>query len=107
MKKPILMIHPSYRLLPVPKKYKPVMEPQYQRGAQRIAPLNQHSCYRGDDYGGHNIPFPIPEPPKPDRYYEDSFFDLGAYYGFVKYGPKESRYYDHKELPKVDDFKRA
>ena len=96
---------PRYRRLRVSKKYKPALEPLYRKGIGRVPPLNQHTCYRGDDYGGHNIPFPIPEPPKPDRYYDDSFVDLGAYYGFVNYGPKEARYYDHSQLAKVDVFK--
>ena len=37
--------------------------------------------YRGDDYGGHNIPFPHPKPPKPNSIYEDAFVDLSLIYG--------------------------
>mmetsp|Transcript_19731 Transcript_19731/g.24344 ORF Transcript_19731/g.24344 Transcript_19731/m.24344 type:complete len:106 (-) Transcript_19731:492-809(-) len=77
------------------------MEPQYEQGAKRVASLNQHTCYRGDDYGGHNIPFPHPTPPKPDVYYDDCFVDLGSHFGFVNYGPKESHYYGGKAVVKA------
>lgn len=83
MKKEVRWLKPRYRRLRIPKKYKPVLEPLYRKGIGRVPTLNQHTCYRGDDYGGHNIPFPIPAPPKPDSYYDDSFVDLGSYYGFV------------------------
>ena len=37
--------------------------------------------YRGDDYGGHNIPFPHPCPPMPHSYYEqDAFIDLDKFF---------------------------
>ena len=42
------------------------------------------TMYRGDDYGGHNIPFPHPCPPVPHPFYDQkAFIDLGKYYGFA------------------------
>lgn len=33
--------------------------------------------YFGDDFGGHNIPFPHPAPPKPHKMYDQfAFIDL-------------------------------
>ena len=33
--------------------------------------------YFGDDYGGHNIPYPHPAPPKPHKMYDQhAFVDL-------------------------------
>ena len=35
--------------------------------------------YFGDDYGGHNIPFPHPAPPKPHKMYDQhAFIDLST-----------------------------
>jgi len=37
--------------------------------------------YRGDDYGGHNIPYPHPSPPMPHSYYDKTaFVSLDKYY---------------------------
>ena len=41
-----------------------------------------HTCYRGDDFGGHNIPFPHPRPPTPQKMYQDGFSDImNIFYG--------------------------
>ena len=32
--------------------------------------------YKGDDFGGHNIPFPHPRPPTPHSMYDDAFVDI-------------------------------
>ena len=74
---------PSYLPLKLPQYYAPVLEPQYVDKEGKIIPgANQHTCFRGDDYGGHNIPYPHPAPPKPDPYYDqDSFIDLSVVYG--------------------------
>ena len=43
---------------------------------------DQSMIYFGDDYGGHNIPYPHPRPPQPHiKYQQDSFIDLTAVYG--------------------------
>ena len=65
----------------LPRWYAPVWEPVYEPGAGGPKAHNQESCYKGDDYGGHNIPFPIPTPPKPDRYYSDAFYDMSKHIG--------------------------
>ena len=36
-------------------------------------PKNEH-IYFGDDYGGHNIPFPHPAPPAPHKMYQQEAF---------------------------------
>ena len=43
--------------------------------------MNYKACYYGDDFGGHNIPFPPPQPPKPDPYYDDCFYDMSPHIG--------------------------
>lgn len=59
----------------------PVYEPQYDRPGYRLPGLMYDTMYRGDDYGGHNIPFPHPCPPMPHSYYEqDAFIDLDKYF---------------------------
>jgi hypothetical protein len=65
-----------YFPLRVPEFYGRVLEPMYKdANATRPAPLNQHTCYRGDDFGGHNIPYPHPKPPVSASYYTDCFVD--------------------------------
>ena len=70
-------------VLVLPNSYKgeKVYEPQYPSPALRHKPHADISMiYFGDDYGGHNIPFPHPEPPKPHRMYDDdAFVDLTNY----------------------------
>jgi len=63
--------------LPVSDYYEPAWEPIE---VNKVARHNQESCYLGDDFGGHNYPFPHPRPPTPDKYYVDSFIDITAYY---------------------------
>lgn len=45
-----------------------------------VPAYNQHTCYLGDDYGGHNIPYPHPAPPTPNNFYDDCFVDLDGVY---------------------------
>ena len=74
------MFHnPSYRRLLVPDHYRPAFEPVADQ-PKKMAKHNKLNCYYGEDYGGHNYPFPHPAPPKPDAYYEDAFFNILAYY---------------------------
>ena len=56
-------------------------EPQYEQ-ANYVIPKNMYdTMYRGDDFGGHNIPYPHPCPPMPHEFYElDAFVDLGKYF---------------------------
>ena len=76
-RKRILAKEPQYLPMRLPRSYGRVLEPQYGEGQKPPVGLNGHTCFRGDDYGGHNIPFPHPEPPKPDKYYDDCYVDLG------------------------------
>ena len=62
--------------------FRPAWEPQYLQGStKRPKAMNYGACYYGDDFGGHNIPFPHPHPPKPDPYYEDCFYDMTSHIG--------------------------
>lgn len=56
-------------------------EPQYpSQGLARKPHADISMIYLGDDYGGHNIPFPHPAPPKHHKMYdENSFVDLTNY----------------------------
>ena len=43
--------------------------------------------FRGDDFGGHNIPYPHPVPPMPhSQYQQDAFIELGKYYDNMEKG---------------------
>lgn len=45
------------------------------------------TMYRGDDYGGHNIPYPHPCPPMPHAYYDQrAFIDLDKWYKNMQNG---------------------
>ena len=61
--------------------YRAAWEPQYKLGAKKPKAMNQKNCFYGDDYGGHNIPFPIPSPPHPGPYYDDIFYDMTPHIG--------------------------
>jgi len=75
---------PHYEALTIPSYYAPVSEPQYKNKGYVVPSKNQKTCYRGDDYGGHNIPFPHPAPPTPDSYYDrESYVNLSDYYGYT------------------------
>lgn len=64
--------------------FKPAREPLYEDYTYELPRMNQHTMYRGDDYGGHNIPFPHPQPPKPVGVYEDAFVDLAEVFGIER-----------------------
>ncbi len=67
----------QWKRLPVSDYYEAAWEPIEEK---TVARHNQESCYLGDDFGGHNYPFPHPRPPTPDKYYVDGFIDITAYY---------------------------
>ena len=80
-KKTVFALEPRVEPLRIPTYYAPVYEPQYENPHQRIPhydrELMKDMIYKGDDYGGHNIPYPHPEPPKPHpRYDQDAFISL-------------------------------
>ena len=55
--------------------------------------FDRSMMYFGDDYGGHNIPYPHPRPPQPHKFYQqDAFVDLLAYYHEDDYSSKNSGY---------------
>jgi len=55
----------------------PAWEPLYRDPNFSIAKNQQKHAFKGDDFGGHNIPFPHPAPPKPETdNYADAFVDL-------------------------------
>jgi len=96
--KEVIFKTPRYEPLRLPDYYEPVLEPQYEYGEYKMARLNQHTCYRGDDFGGHNIPFPHPRPPTPDAYYTDCFIDLTRVYdgvtdGYAGHGFRDQIHY--------------
>lgn len=61
--------HPQYARLAVSDSYAPVWEPIYENPQHKIVKNGQHYCYQGDDFGGHNIPYPHPRPPTPASFY--------------------------------------
>ncbi len=69
----------QWKRLPVSDYYAAAWEPLVQ-DEKRIPRHNQDSCYLGDDFGGHNYPFPHPRPPTPDKYYVDGFIDITTLY---------------------------
>ena len=79
--KKIAFTEPSYSQMHLQQHYRAVFEPQYVTGAKKPKAMNGKACFYGNDYGGHNIPFPIPAPPKPDPYYEDIFYDMTPHIG--------------------------
>ena len=81
-KEKIYIQWPEFKRINLPSGYAEAWEPQYEDPSYKVPKLAQHACYRGDDFGGHNIPFPHPVPPKPDtRIYDDAFVDLGRIFG--------------------------
>jgi len=63
--------------IPTDQNTEPAWEPQYKDPNFKIAKNQQKHAFKGDDFGGHNIPFPHPAPPKPEtENYEDAFIDL-------------------------------
>jgi hypothetical protein len=85
--------------LQIGDKYAPAWEPFAvdARATKTIAKQNQHDCYRGEDFGGNNIPFPHPAPPKPSNYYDDAFVDLMAEMRAMMKEGMES-------MPDIEDF---
>ena len=64
----------------------PVYEPEYKDTSYSI-PAMYDTMYRGDDFGGHNIPYPHPCPPMPHSdYQQDAFVDLTKYYDNMSKG---------------------
>ena len=72
--RPVFYIEPRYERLHLPEYYDPVWEPQYENPSYVMPKQAQKTQYQGDDYGGHNIPFPHPIPPKPASIYDDTAF---------------------------------
>ena len=67
----------NWHQVPLGEGYGPVWEPLYQDVNFKMPKQQQKTCYKGDDFGGHNIPFPHPAPPKPDGgHYTDAFVDI-------------------------------
>ena len=74
--KPVKGHDPRWLRLDVGDAYEAVWEPLSDEKVKKMAKNNQRNCYQGDDFGGNNIPFPHPTPPKPDAYYDDAFLDI-------------------------------
>jgi len=72
---------PKVVQMPFPDHIKPAYEPQYDNASYVMPRERWHTMYRGDDYGGHNIPFPHPRPPTPAPEYEHAWVDVGKIYG--------------------------
>lgn len=104
-RKRILAKEPQYLAMALPRMYGRVMEPQYGVGQKPPVGLNGHTCFRGDDYGGHNIPFPHPEPPKPDAYYEDCFVDIGPLAPGIEAGKVNMLTHGHAAIVKSKSVK--
>ena len=81
MREHVAFKHPRYEPMNFPQGVAPVYEPQYENADYVMPRERWHTMYRGDDYGGHNIPFPHPRPPTPAPEYEHAFVDLGAMHG--------------------------
>ena len=71
------------QVLVLPDSYfgEEVWEPQYpSEGLAKKPHPDARMIYRGHDFGGHNIPFPHPAPPKPYKMYDpNSYIDLTNY----------------------------
>ena len=80
--KPVFAVLPEFKELDLKHYYtEPVYEPQYETRGYRLPANMYDTMYRGDDYGGHNIPFPHPCPPMPHSFYEqDAFIDLDKFF---------------------------
>lgn len=89
----------------LPRFYGRVMEPQYGPGQKPPVGLNGHTCFQGDDYGGHNIPFPHPQPPRPDAYYEDCFVDIGPLAPGIQAGKVNMLTHGHAAIVKSKSVK--
>ena len=65
----------------------PVYEPEY-LDPDYVMPRNMwETMYRGDDYGGHNIPYPSPTPPAPHMaYQQDAFVDIVKFFDNMSKG---------------------
>ena len=72
--KEIFALVPRVIRLDLPQHYGQVWEPQYEDASYDFPKHKQNTCFQGDDYGGHNIPFPHPQPPMPDKMYEQHSF---------------------------------
>ena len=69
----VFALEPKTQVLVLPDSYfgEEVWEPQYpSAGLARKPHPNPSLIYRGHDFGGHNIPFPHPAPPKPHKMYD-------------------------------------
>ena len=74
----MIYTEPNFAVLDLPPYYGVVYEPYTNESHTKPHP-NRDLIYKGDDYGGHNIPFPHPRPPLPNHIYEDAFVDLSAH----------------------------
>ena len=84
----IIFRQPEYRRLPVPEAYGYIQEPLYIHESQpHPSRPTYETIFRGDDYGGHNIPFPHPKPPLPHKMYDrTAFVEVDRFYkGEVDY----------------------
>ena len=93
----------------LPAEYAPCWEPQYEDPSYRKPSphMDKDMIFKGDDYGGYNIPFPLNPPPTPHPMYDQhAFVDLHDVYGIPKlvqpkeYGPNHVS--DH-ELSQLRD----
>ena len=84
----VFALQPRVQQLHLPHgNYEVVLEPQYENPEYRIPHFSLENMYFGDDYGGYNIDYPHPIPPKPSkRYQQDAFVDLTLI--FPEYGPR-------------------
>ena len=95
----------------LPEYFAPVYEPQYDTPDKRVPRYDKahmdDMIYKGDDFGGHNIPYPHPEPPKPHpRYDQEAFISLTSIFdteGHLKDGATIPYVEFEKEL---DETKR-
>jgi hypothetical protein len=77
-KKTVFALEPKVLPLRIPTYYAPVYEPQYADPGHRVPRYDKahmdEMIYKGDDFGGHNIPYPHPQPPTPHPRYDQKAF---------------------------------
>ena len=88
IRRPVFALEPRVEQLQLNHgNYGIVLEPQYENPSYRIPHFQYEDMYYGDDYGGYNMDYPHPAPPKPSkRYQQDAFIDLAAL--FPEYGAR-------------------
>ena len=87
-RRPVFALEPRVQQLQLNHgNYGIVLEPQYENPNYRIPHYRPQDLYYGDDFGGYNMEYPHPVPPKPSkRYQQDAFVDLAKI--FPEYGAR-------------------